>query len=31
MGCPLRNPPLFMLKILIILKSKMVVKSQTLA
>ena len=31
MGCPLRNPPLFTLKLLIVLKSRIVAKSQTLA
>ena len=31
MGCPLRNPSLFTLKFLIVLKSRIVAKSQTLA
>ena len=31
MGCPLRNPSLFALKFLIVLKSRIVAKSQTLA
>ena len=31
MDCPLRNPSLFTLKLLIFLESKIVVKSQTLA
>ena len=31
MSCPLRNPSLFTLKLLIVLKSKIVAKSQTLA
>ena len=31
MGCPLRNPSIYTLKLLIILKSKIVAKSQTLA
>ena len=30
MGCPLRNPSLFTLKLLIVLKSRIVAKSQTL-
>ena len=31
MGCPLRNPSLFTLKLLIVLKSRIVAKSQILA
>ena len=31
MGCPLRNPSLFTLKLLIVLKNRIVAKSQTLA
>ena len=31
MGCPLRSPMLFTLKFLIVLKSRIVAKSQTLA
>ena len=31
MGCPLRNLSLFTLKVLIVLKSRIVAKSQTLA
>ena len=31
MGCPLRSPSLFTLKFLIVLKSRIVAKSQTLA
>ena len=31
MGFPLRNPSLFTLKLLIVLKSRIVAKSQTLA
>ena len=31
MDFPLRNPSLFMLKLLIVLKSRIVAKSQTLA
>ena len=31
MSCPLRNPSLFTLKLLIVLKSRIVAKSQNLA
>ena len=31
MGCPFRNPSLFILKFLIVLKSRIVAKIQTLA
>ena len=31
MGCPLRSPTLFTLKFLVVLKNRIVAKSQTLA